>query len=96
MIEAILFVKGRLGRSFFYSSPSHPYKAQDHVVDLKLSLYVLRRPLKISSLSRRGVILYQTCMRVRVSLYDCKFEANLAVLSMHDFDVILGMDLLPS
>lgn len=39
----------------------------------------------------KGVVLYQTCMRLRVSLDDCDFDADLVVLYIHDFDIILGM-----
>lgn len=91
MIEVTFFINGRL-IVLFDSIVFYSFIAQDLVSTIGLAPEVLRRPLEIVSPIGHSVVLYWTYRWVRVNLDDRESEADLVILPIRDFDMILGMN----
>ena len=92
LIEGTFLVNGALAKILFDSGASHSFIARSFMHDIGLHLENLWVPLEISLPVRRPVLLDSVCRTVEVSFDGFSFVADLVVLSMAEYDIILGMD----
>ena len=92
LIEGMFLINGRLAKILFDSGATHSFIASSFMMDIGLKAELLWVPLEISSPVGRTVFLDRVCRGVVVCLDDYTFLSSLVVLSMTDYDIILGMD----
>jgi hypothetical protein len=91
LIEGTFLVNGALAKIFFDSGASHSFVARSFMLAIGLQPENLWVPLEISLTVGRPVLLDSVCRAVEVSFDGLSFVADLVVLSMTGYDIILGM-----
>ena len=92
LVEGTFLVNGHYARILFDSGATHSFIARDFMLEVGLVAERVLVPLEISTPIGRSIILDTYCRGVRVSLDGLSFVADLVVMSMSDYDVIIGMD----
>lgn len=65
------------------------------MIALNLAPKVLKRPLRISSLACRLIVLRYVCQQIQVGFDDLDFYIDMVILYTLYLDVILGIDWCP-
>ena len=96
VMEGIFLVNLLPARILFDSGASHSFISRAFMLLLHLTPAVLEDPLSVATPLGDFCLLDRICRRCIVSLDDMQFRADLIVLPMSEFDIILGMDWLSS
>jgi len=95
-MEGIFLVNLLPARILFDSGASHSFISRAFMCLLGLAPSVLEEPLSVATPLGDSSVLDRVCRSCTVSLDDLQFTADLIVLPMSEFDIILGMDWLSS
>ena len=95
-MEGIFLVNLLPARILFDSGASHSFISRAFMLLLHLTPTILEDPLSVATPLGDFSVLDRICRRCVVSLDDMQFRADLIVLPMSEFDIILGMDWLSS
>ena len=95
-MEGIFLVNLLPARILFESGASHSFISRAFMLLLHLTPEAVRDPLSVATPLGGFSVLDQICRKCVVSLDDIQFRADLIVLVMSEFDIILGMDWLES
>ena len=96
VMEGIFLVNLLPARILFNFGASHSFISRAFILLLHLTPDVLDDSLSIATTLGGFSVLDQICRKCIVSLDDIQFRADLIVLIMSEFDIILGMDWLES
>ena len=91
-MKGTFMVNNSYARILFDSGATHSFIARDFMIEVGLVTKRVLVPLEISTPIGRSIVLDTYCRGVRVSLDGLSFVADLVVMSMSDYDVIIGMD----
>jgi hypothetical protein len=91
MVTGTVSVDSFVAHALFDSGASYSFVLEDFVSRAGLSVQRMGHPIVVSS-ANGSICSYLVCQGCSVILADEVFSANLVVISLGSFDVILGMD----
>jgi hypothetical protein len=91
MVTSTISVDSFVAHAHFYSGASYSFVSKNFVSRAGLLVQRLGHPIMVSSASG-SISSCSVCQGCSVILADEVFSANLVVISLGEFDVILGMD----
>jgi hypothetical protein len=96
VVEGTFLINSVPAKILFDTGASHSFVSHQFARRLHLSPEIMTEPLVIATPLGSSSILEYICSGCIVSLDDVQFRVDLIMLSMTEFDVILGMDWLSS
>jgi hypothetical protein len=91
VVTGTISVDSFVAHALFYSGARYSFVSEDFVLRAGLSVQRLGHPILVSS-ANGSISSCSVCQGCSVILADEVFSANLVVISLGAFDVILGMD----
>jgi hypothetical protein len=91
MVTGTVSVDSFVAHALFDSGASYSFVSEDFVSCAGLSVQRMGHPIVVSS-ANGSICSYLVCQGCSIILVDEVFSANLVVISLGSFDVILGMD----